>query len=188
MRFKVLCFTVRQNQPLSINCPKDAHLKRVSSFSKSCLPGGKTRSNSTFTGTENRIAARLEGPCGRRVAQCKSCMYEVVPKGVTIQIPLASGHHLASRMSSQMRPKVIVPPSISLQQSINPVKQSVASSTRRARSGSLVTVEHVGESAYDLLDQNAYANPNAEWVNRKGLFRLFPEHHWLTMSASQEHG
>lgn len=26
----------------------------------------------------------------------------------------------------------------------------------------------MGDSLYEVLDQNAYVNPNAEWVNRKG--------------------
>ena len=39
----------------------------------------------------------------------------------------------------------------------------------RARSNSIVKVEEVGESQEEVLDQNLYANVNADWVNRKGL-------------------
>ena len=39
---------------------------------------------------------------------------------------------------------------------------------RRARSGSLLKVEKVDSSTEEVLDQGAYANINAEWVNRKG--------------------
>ncbi|KAG8760266.1 hypothetical protein FRC14_003564 [Serendipita sp. 396] len=46
--------------------------------------------------------------------------------------------------------------------------------TKRARSSSLVTVEQVGESPYDILDQSAYVNPNAEWVNSKGAWIIHP--------------
>ena len=40
----------------------------------------------------------------------------------------------------------------------------------RARSNSIVKVEEVGESQEEVLDQNLYANVNADWVNRKGMF------------------
>jgi hypothetical protein len=39
---------------------------------------------------------------------------------------------------------------------------------RRGRSGSFLKVEHVDSSNEVALDQAAYANINAEWVNRKG--------------------
>jgi hypothetical protein len=39
---------------------------------------------------------------------------------------------------------------------------------RRGRSGSFLKVEHVDSSNEVTLDQAAYANINAEWVNRKG--------------------
>lgn len=39
---------------------------------------------------------------------------------------------------------------------------------RRGRSSSFVKVEHVDSSNEEALDQAAYANNNAEWVNRKG--------------------
>lgn len=40
---------------------------------------------------------------------------------------------------------------------------------QRARSGSLLKVEQVGEgSAERDLDQNLYVNINADWVNMKG--------------------
>lgn len=38
----------------------------------------------------------------------------------------------------------------------------------RARSRSVLKVEHVDSSNEETLDQAAYANINAEWVNRKG--------------------
>jgi hypothetical protein len=69
-----------------------------------------------------------------------------------------------------------------IQTTISPKNNSTSKSasgansnvTRRGRSSSLVTVEHVGESPYEVLDQSAYVNPNAEWVNRKGnLFDIF---------------
>ncbi|KDQ64454.1 hypothetical protein JAAARDRAFT_187778 [Jaapia argillacea MUCL 33604] len=44
----------------------------------------------------------------------------------------------------------------------------------RGRSGSIVKVEHVDCSQEDILDQSAYANPNAEWVNRKGAWLIHP--------------
>jgi hypothetical protein len=40
---------------------------------------------------------------------------------------------------------------------------------RRGRSNSYLKVEHVDSSNEVALDQAAYANINAEWVNRKGL-------------------
>ncbi len=43
---------------------------------------------------------------------------------------------------------------------------------RRGRSNSFLKVEHVDSSNEVALDQAAYANINAEWVNRKGTFFL----------------
>ena len=43
----------------------------------------------------------------------------------------------------------------------------------RARSNSIVKVEDVGASQEQVLDQSAYANYNAEWVNRKGVLPFF---------------
>jgi len=40
---------------------------------------------------------------------------------------------------------------------------------RRGRSNSFLKVEHVDSSNEEALDQAAYANINAEWVNRKGV-------------------
>ena len=70
-------------------------------------------------------------------------------------------------MSSQLASKGVVPPSIAIQEALTTSKSSAAA-TRRARASSLVTVEQVGESHYQVLDQSAYVNPNAEWVNHKG--------------------
>lgn len=55
----------------------------------------------------------------------------------------------------------------------SPNDTKLAGPVKRARAPSLVTVEQVGESAYEVLDQSSYANPNAEWVNSKGLLALF---------------
>ena len=41
---------------------------------------------------------------------------------------------------------------------------------KRARSRSVLKVEHVDSSNEEALDQAAYANINAEWVNRKGAY------------------
>ncbi|KAA1473390.1 Orm1 type endoplasmic reticulum protein [Dentipellis sp. KUC8613] len=46
------------------------------------------------------------------------------------------------------------------------------SHTRRGRSGSLLKVETVDSSQEEVLDQSAYANINAEWVNRKGAWLI----------------
>ncbi|KAH9174514.1 Orm1 type endoplasmic reticulum protein [Lactarius sanguifluus] len=43
---------------------------------------------------------------------------------------------------------------------------------RRARSRSVLKVEHVDSSNEEALDQAAYANINAEWVNRKGAWMI----------------
>ncbi|KAJ6616216.1 ORMDL family-domain-containing protein [Mycena sp. CBHHK59/15] len=43
----------------------------------------------------------------------------------------------------------------------------------RARSGSLVKVEHVGDrSVEEVLDRSAYVNINADWVNAKGAWLI----------------
>ena len=39
---------------------------------------------------------------------------------------------------------------------------------KRSRSRSVLKVEHVDSSNEEALDQAAYENINAEWVNRKG--------------------
>lgn len=39
---------------------------------------------------------------------------------------------------------------------------------RRARSGSLVTVEKMDSTNDQVLDQEVYPNVNADWVNLKG--------------------
>jgi hypothetical protein len=44
---------------------------------------------------------------------------------------------------------------------------------RRARSGSIVKVEEVGDrSVEEVLDRSAYVNINADWVNSKGKTKL----------------
>ncbi|KAI9464296.1 Orm1 type endoplasmic reticulum protein [Russula earlei] len=42
----------------------------------------------------------------------------------------------------------------------------------RGRSNSILKVEHVDSSTEETLDQAAYANINAEWVNRKGAWMI----------------
>ncbi|KAH9959827.1 Orm1 type endoplasmic reticulum protein [Russula dissimulans] len=42
----------------------------------------------------------------------------------------------------------------------------------RRRSNSILKVEHVDSSNEEALDQAAYANINAEWVNRKGAWMI----------------
>ncbi|KAI0029919.1 Orm1 type endoplasmic reticulum protein [Vararia minispora EC-137] len=44
--------------------------------------------------------------------------------------------------------------------------------TRRGRSNSLLKVEHVRTTNDEDLDQAAYSNLNAEWVNRKGAWAI----------------
>lgn len=59
-----------------------------------------------------------------------------------------------------------VPPAIKLPQNI-PI--SVGGPLRgRGRSGSIVKVEQVADRNMDELDQSAYVNINANWVNAKG--------------------
>jgi hypothetical protein len=41
---------------------------------------------------------------------------------------------------------------------------------KRSRSRSVLKVEHVDSSNEEALDQAAYENINAEWVNRKGAY------------------
>lgn len=41
---------------------------------------------------------------------------------------------------------------------------------KRPRSRSVLKVEHVDSSNDEALDQAAYENINAEWVNRKGKY------------------
>lgn len=43
--------------------------------------------------------------------------------------------------------------------------------TKRARSSSIVSVQEVPETYDDQLDQAALTNVNAEWVNYKGAWR-----------------
>jgi hypothetical protein len=68
---------------------------------------------------------------------------------------------------SGLNPPTIKLPGLSLHPSStndnnNPAPQ------RRGRSGSFLKVEHVDSSNEEALDQAAYPNINAEWVNRKG--------------------
>jgi hypothetical protein len=63
----------------------------------------------------------------------------------------------------------LTPPNIKLPLSIH--------THRRGRSSSFLKVEHVDSSNEVALDQAAYANPNAEWVNRKGVC-FFPWCHF----------
>ena len=49
-----------------------------------------------------------------------------------------------------------------------PSNNNNTANQRRGRSNSFLKVEHVDSSNEEALDQAAYANINAEWVNRKG--------------------
>ncbi|KAH9983533.1 ORMDL family-domain-containing protein [Russula compacta] len=55
--------------------------------------------------------------------------------------------------------------------STNPAA-TAAAAQRRGRSSSFLKVEHVDSSNEVALDQAAYANINAEWVNRKGAWMI----------------
>ncbi|PVF96469.1 putative ORM1-unfolded protein response protein [Serendipita vermifera] len=79
-------------------------------------------------------------------------------------------------MASQLTTNNIIQATISPNDNQTTKSTSSANSNviRRGRSSSLVTVEHVGESPYEVLDQSAYVNPNAEWVNRKGAWVMHP--------------
>lgn len=49
----------------------------------------------------------------------------------------------------------------------------VSSHRSRARSGSIVKVEEVGDrSIEEVLDRSAYVNINADWVNAKGAVKV----------------
>ncbi|TNY18995.1 putative response to unfolded-protein [Rhodotorula diobovata] len=47
-----------------------------------------------------------------------------------------------------------------------------ATTTRRARSSSIVSVQEVADTYDDQLDQAAFTNINAEWVNYKGAWLI----------------
>ena len=65
------------------------------------------------------------------------------------------------------------PPSIKLPQPLSLGTGGVPLRSR-GRSGSIVKVEHVGDrSVEDALDQSAYVNINANWVNAKGVSGIF---------------
>jgi len=56
---------------------------------------------------------------------------------------------------------------------LDPTRLSVRMA--RGRSSSILKVEAVGENSLEEdLDQNAYENVNAEWVNRKGAWLIHP--------------
>ena len=56
------------------------------------------------------------------------------------------------------------------------VHTDMSVAARRGRSNSLLKVENLRSSNDEALDQDAYTNFNAEWVNRKGALRLFLRH------------
>ena len=58
---------------------------------------------------------------------------------------------------------VKVPPALDLN---NPTKLQKPRS--RARSNSIVKVEHIGDRVEEVLDRTVYMNINADWVNAKG--------------------
>lgn len=72
------------------------------------------------------------------------------------------------------------PPSINLPGlSIHPPSTT---HQRRGRSNSYLKVEHVDSSNEEALDQAAYPNINAEWVNRKGAFSKYqPDEFMVTI-------
>jgi len=76
-------------------------------------------------------------------------------------------------MASTTIPSVkIAPMSFTATQLSHPQSRN---SKGRERSSSIVKVEQVGERSQDqVLDQSAYANINAEWVNRKGAWVMHP--------------
>jgi len=69
-------------------------------------------------------------------------------------------------MSSGLSPPSIKLPGLSLH------TDGENTTHRRGRSGSFLKVEHVDTSNEEALDQAAYVNINAEWVNRKGAWMI----------------
>jgi hypothetical protein len=67
-------------------------------------------------------------------------------------------------------PPSIELPGLSLHPTNNTNSNNNTAHQRRGRSGSFLKVEHVDSSNEVTLDQAAYANINAEWVNSKGEF------------------
>jgi len=56
----------------------------------------------------------------------------------------------------------------------------------RARSGSIVKVEEVGDRSIDeVLDRGAYVNINADWVNAKGASPRFISHTYIQPDPSR---
>ncbi|KDQ08285.1 hypothetical protein BOTBODRAFT_166173 [Botryobasidium botryosum FD-172 SS1] len=75
--------------------------------------------------------------------------------------------------ASPAPPSITIPP-VSVVASAIPAA-SAAKRSGRARSSSFVTVQPVGgKSVEEDLDQNAYNNINADWVNQKGAWVIHP--------------
>ncbi|KAF8338736.1 Orm1 type endoplasmic reticulum protein [Cantharellus anzutake] len=69
-------------------------------------------------------------------------------------------------------PKPITVPSLNIITSSASPESS--STKRRGRSGSIVAVQEVAGDQQDLLDQSAFGNINADWVNSKGAWLIHP--------------
>ena len=126
---------------------------------------GNIRSERTRTGDENLSAARFEGPAGSSVDQWSNMVERRTATAPTQEAAVPSCHAIPlhqSTMSGRLSPPSIKLPGLSLHPNHeNPTQ-------RRGRSGSFLKVEHVDSSNEEALDQAAYTNINAEWVNRKG--------------------
>lgn len=89
--------------------------------------------------------------------------------------------HTALEMS---RPTTIKLPALDLSSA-----KSHAPLRARARSGSIVKVEEVGERYIDeVLDRSAYRNINADWVNAKGNYFCTVSFFLLLPDIDQVHG
>ena len=143
---------------------------------------GNMRIDLTHTGDENRIAAILEEPEGSRMHHWSNIGGVCCPRSRETHV--AVGYFSISRpalwvllcswfkttMTTMTTSPTIKLPTHSVAHSVPALKVR----TGRDRSGSLVKVEKVGESSLEQdLDQGAYANINAEWVNRKGISGFF---------------
>jgi hypothetical protein len=99
---------------------------------------------------ETRISGRQDW----RGQQAQAWTSEVTWQGAQPRLTALTAHS-PHTMSGPSPPNITLP-SVSLHPH------------RRGRSNSFLKVEHVDNSNEVALDQAAYANINAEWVNRKG--------------------
>jgi len=81
--------------------------------------------------------------------------------GITADFP-----NLNDTLRAVSPPSIVIPPSI--------VASHAKVTTKRARSSSIVKIEEVGGNTNELLDQGAYSNINAQWVNLKGAWLIHP--------------